>query len=124
MLAGTIKKRSDGPCSKTTWEVRGPVAPETTWTTTFSRAHERFATLAPTISGVVDKTNARRNPSRCKMRSKRWSKLTPHNSNHAWESSAIKIGRVFSIVREITGGGTRCQLSPTFQARPRFAIIE
>ena len=124
MFAGRIKKRSDGPCSKTIWAVRGPVTLGTTWTTTFSRAHEDFATSAPTISAAVDKTNARRNPSRCKMRSKRSSKLTPHNSNNAWESSAIKIGRVFSTVREITGGGTRCQLSPTFQASPRFAIIE
>ena len=92
----------------------GPIAPETRWTITCSRAHERFANSAPTISGVVEKTIARRNPSRCKMRSKRSSKLTPHNSIKASGASAIKIGRMFSITREINGGAARCQLSTMF----------
>src|SRR6266566_822230 len=111
MFAGTIKKRSDGLCSKTSRGVRGPIASETRWTIIWSRAHERFANSVPTISGVVEKTIARRKPSRCKMRSKRSSKLTPHNSIKAPGASAIKIGRIFSIVREINGGATRCQLS-------------
>src|SRR5258705_1242543 len=68
------------------------------------------------ISGVVEKTIALRNPSRCKMRSKRSSKLTPHNSVNASGASAIKIGRIFSIAREINGGAASCQLSATSRA--------
>src|SRR5947199_2548578 len=116
MFAGTIKKRSDGLCSKTSWAVRGPIAPETRWTIICSRAQERFANSAPTISGVVEKIIARRNPSRCKMRSKRSSKLTPHNSVNASGASAIKIGTIFSIAREINGGAASCQLSATSRA--------
>src|SRR6266704_1291636 len=62
MFAGTIKKRSDGLCSKSTWAVRDPTVPETRWTITCSRGHERFANSPPTISGVVEKTTAWRNP--------------------------------------------------------------
>src|SRR4029077_11839904 len=111
MFAGTIKKRSDGLWSKTSWEARGPILPGERWTIICSRAHERFANSAPMISGVVERTIALRNPSRCKMRSKRSSRLTPHNSVNASGASAIKIGRVFSIAREINGGAARCQLS-------------
>src|SRR4029450_3476586 len=68
------------------------------------------------ISGVVEKTIALRNPSRCKMRSKRSSKLTPHNSVNASGASAIMIGRIFSIAREINGGAASCQLSATARA--------
>src|SRR5512132_3296526 len=71
------------------------------------------------ISGVLEKTIARRNPSRCKMRSKRSSKLTPHNSVNASGASAIMIGRIFSIAREINGGAASCQLSAT----PRAARV-
>src|SRR5438046_9306444 len=111
MFAGIIKKRSDGLCAKGSWAVRGRFAPETRLTVICSRAHERYANSAPTIPGVVEKTIARRKPSRCKMRSKRSSKLTPHNSIKASGASAIKIGRMFSIAREINGGAARCQLS-------------
>src|SRR4029434_7306722 len=111
MLAGTIKKRSHGLWSKTSWEVRGPILPEARWTIICWRAHERFANSAPMISGVVEKTIALRNPRRCKMRSKRSSKLTPHSSIKASGASAIKIGRIFSIAREINGGRASCQLS-------------
>ncbi len=114
MLAGTIKKRSDGLCSKMSLGVRDSVAPETTWTIICSRGHERFANSAPTIPGVVEKTIASRNPSRCKIRSKRSSKLTPHNSVKASGASAIKIGRIFSIACEINGGAASCQLSAIF----------
>ena len=48
------------------------------------------------------------------MRSKRSSKLTPHNSIKASGASAIKIGRIFSIAREINGGAARCQLSGAY----------
>src|SRR5437870_6406680 len=114
MLAGTIKKRSDGLCSKMSLGVRDSVAPETRWTIICSRGHERFANSAPTIPGVVEKTIASRNPSRCKIRSKRSSKLTPHNSVNALGASAIKIGRIFSIACEINGGAASCQLSAIF----------
>src|SRR6266496_3093000 len=114
MFAGTIKKRSDALWSKTSWEVRGPILPEARWTIICWRAHERFANSAPMISGVVEKTIALRNPSRCKMRSKRSSKLTPHNSVKASGASAIKIGRIFSIACEINGGAASCQLSAIF----------
>ena len=67
------------------------------------------------ISGVLEKTIARRNPSRCKMRSNRSTKLTPHNSVNASGASATKIGRTFSIAREINGGAARCQLPAAFQ---------
>src|SRR5947207_12501448 len=80
MFAGTIKKRSDGLCSKSTWAVRDPTVPETRWTITCSRGHERFANSPPTISGVVEKTTAWRNPSRCKMRSRRSSRSEEHTS--------------------------------------------
>ena len=50
------------------------------------------------------------------MRSKRSSKLTPHNSVNASGASAIMIGRIFSIAREINGGAASCQLSATFRA--------
>ena len=115
MFAGTIKKRSDALWSKTSWEVRGPILPEARWTIIFSRAHERFANSAPTISGVVEKTIALRNPSRCKMRSKRSSKLTPHNLVNDSGAFAIKIGTMFSIAREINGGAACCQLPAAFQ---------
>jgi len=72
------------------------------------------------ISGIVEKTIARRKPSPCKMRSKRSSKLTPHSSIKAPGASAIKIGTMFSIVREINGGAARCQLG---QPR-RFYVVE
>src|SRR5258705_2239943 len=75
------------------------------------------------ISGVVEKTIALRNPSRCKMRSKRSSKLTPHNSVNASGASAIMIGRIFSIAREINGGAASCQLSATARAA-RVAGVE
>src|SRR5438045_7857710 len=68
------------------------------------------------ISGVLEKTIARRNPIRCKMRSKRSSKLTPHNSVNASGASATRIGRIFSIAREINGGAASCQLSATSRA--------
>jgi hypothetical protein len=58
------------------------------------------------------------------MRSKRSSKLTPHNSITASGASAIKIGRVFSIAREINGGAARCQLSPTFQAMRGSGFVD
>src|SRR6266550_3108754 len=116
MFAGTIKKRSDALWSKTSWEVRGPILPEARWTIICWRAHERFANSAPMISGVVEKTIALRNPSRCKMRSKRSSKLTPHNSVNAAGAFAIMIGRIFSIGREINGGAASCQLSATSRA--------
>src|SRR5438874_12767546 len=114
IFAGTIKKRSDRLCSKSSCAVSGPIAHGTRSIITCSRAHERFANSASTISGVIEKTIARRNPSRCKMRSKRSSKLTPHNSIKALGASAIKIGRMFSIAREINGGAARCQLSATY----------
>src|SRR5258708_80017 len=114
MFAGTIKKRSDALWSKTRWEVRGPILPEARWTIICWRAPERFPNSAPMISGVVEKTIALRNPSRCKMRSKRSNKLTPHNSVKASGASAIKIGRIFSIAREINGGAASCQLSAIF----------
>ena len=104
MFAGTIKKRSDALWSKTSWEVRGPILPEARWTIICWRAHERFANSAPMISGVVEKTIALRNPSRCKMRSKRSSKLTPHNSIKASGAFATKIGRMSFIAREIRNG--------------------
>src|SRR4026207_1816942 len=75
------------------------------------------------ISGVLEKTNARRNPSRCKMRSKRSSKLTPHNSTNASGASATKIGRIFSIAREINGGAACCQLSAAFQSKRSSALL-
>ena len=53
----------------------------------------------PMISGVLEKTIARRNPSRCKIRSNRSTRLTPHNSVNASGASATKIGRTFSIAR-------------------------
>src|SRR5438046_1095768 len=114
MFAGTIKKRSEALWSKTSWEVRGPILHEARWTIICWHAHERFANSAPTIPGVVEKTIALRNPSRCKMRSKRSSKLTPHNSVKASGASAIKIGRIFSIACEINGGAASCQLSAIF----------
>jgi len=40
--------------------------------------------------------------------------LTPHNSVNASGASAIKIGRIFSIAREINGGAARCQLLAAF----------
>src|SRR5438045_9132119 len=58
----------------------------------------------------------RRNPIRCKMRSKRSSKLTPHNSVNASGASATRIGRIFSIAREINGKAASCQLSATSRA--------
>src|SRR5882724_3584370 len=116
MLAGTIKKRSDRLCSKTSWGVSGRTAPEARWTIICWRAHERFANSAPMISGVVEKIIALRNPSRCKMRSKRSSKLTPHNSVNASGVSVIRIGRIFSIARETNGGAASCQLSATSRA--------
>src|SRR6266496_4180838 len=116
VFAGAIKKRSDALCSKTSWGVSGPIALETRRATIWSRAHERFANSAPMISGVVEKTIALRNPSRCKMRTKRSSKLTPHSSIKASGASAIKIGRIFSIAREINGGAASCQLSVTSRA--------
>src|SRR5439155_10899168 len=93
---------------------RGLVALETRSAFIWSRAHERLANSAPTIPGVVEKTIALRNPSRCKMRSKRSSKLTPHNSVKASGASAIKIGNIFSIACEINGGAVGCQLSAIF----------
>ena len=69
-----------------------------------SRGHERLANSAPTISGVVEKTTARRNPSRCKIRSRRSSKLTPHNSINASGAFAIKTGSTLSIARKFNGG--------------------
>src|SRR5204863_5990051 len=116
MFAGTIKKHSDALWSKTSWEVRGPILTEARWAIICSRAHERFPNSAPMISGVVEKTIALRNPSRCKMRSKRSSKLTLHNSVNASGASAIMIGRIFSIAREINGGAASCQLSATSRA--------
>src|SRR6266567_5507941 len=116
MFAGTIKKRSEGLCPKTSWGVRSPIPSDAGWTIICSRAHERFANSALMISGVVEKTIALRNPSRCKMRSKRSSKLTPHNSVNASGASAIMIGRIFSIAREINGGAASCQLSATSRA--------
>jgi hypothetical protein len=124
MFAGTIKKRSDALWSKTSWEVRGPILPEARWTIICWRAHERFANSAPMISGVVEKTIALRNPSRCKMRSKRSSKLTPHNSVKASGASAIKIGRIFSIAREINGGAASCQLSAIFSWGVPLRLID
>src|SRR5881409_1345326 len=114
MFAGTIKKRSEALWSKTSWEVRGPILHEARWTIICGHAHERFANSATMISGVVEKTIALRSPSRCKMRSKRSSKLTPHNTVKASGASAIKIGRIFSIAREINGGAASCQLSAIF----------
>jgi hypothetical protein len=114
MFASTIKKHWDGLCSKTNWGVRGSFSRGTRLAITCSRAHERFASSGPMISGAVEKTIARRNPSRCKMRSKRSSKLTPHNSVNASGASAIKIGRIFSIACEINGGAASCQLSAIF----------
>ena len=112
MFAGTIKKRSDGLCSKTQLgSNRSNSRAGQDRTIICWRAHERFANSAPMISGVVEKTIALRNPRRCKMRSKRSSKLTPHNSVKASGASAIKIGRIFSIDREINGGAASCQLS-------------
>src|SRR5437762_1456182 len=102
----------------------GPIAPEARWTVICSRAHERFANSAPMISGVVEKTIALRNPSRCKMRSKRSSKLTPHNSVKASGASAIKIGRIFSIAREINGGAASCQLSAIFSWGVPLRLID
>src|SRR5947208_7197202 len=119
MFAGTTKKHWDALCSKTSWGVSGPIALETRRATIWSRAHERFANSAPMISGVVEKTIARRNPSRCKMRSKRSSKFTPHSSVKASGASAIRIGRIFSIAREVNGGGASCQLS-----RLRLRLID
>src|SRR4030095_8638661 len=124
MFAGTIKKRSDALWSKTSWEVRGPILPEARWTIICWRAHERFANSAPMISGVVEKTIALRNPSRCKMRSKRSSKLTPHNSVKTSGASAIKIGRIFSIAREINGGAVSCQLSAIFSLGVPLRLID
>src|SRR5919106_1491236 len=115
IFVGTIKKRS-AVCSKSSWTVRGVVTLDTSWTVNSSRAHERFANSAPMISGVLEKTIAWRNPSRCKMRSKRSSKLTPHNSINASGASATKIGRIFSIAREINGGAASCQLSAASRA--------
>src|SRR5438094_9889969 len=114
MFAGTIKKRSDSFCSKSHWAVSGLIALETRSAVICSRGHERFANSAPTIPGVVEKTIASRNPSRCKIRSKRSSKLTPHNSVKPSGASAIKIGRIFSIACEINGGAASCQLSAIF----------
>src|SRR5438046_5461659 len=116
MFAGVIKKRSMGLCSKMSWGVKGPMVPEPKWTIICRRAHERFPNSAPMISGVVEKTIALRNPSRCKMRSKRSSTLTPHNSVNASGASATRIGRIFSIAREINGGAASCQLSATSRA--------
>src|SRR5256714_5908418 len=114
MFASTIKKRSEALWSKTSWEVRGPILHEARWTVICWHAHERFANSAPMISGVVEKTIALRSPIRCKMRSKRSSKLTPHNSVKASGASAIKIGSIFSIACEINGGAVGCQLSAIF----------
>src|SRR5437899_4809066 len=114
MFAGTIRRRPGGPCSKNSWAVRGLAALGTRRAVICCRAHERFANSAPTISGVAEKTIARRNPSRCKMRSKRSSKLTTHNSVNASGASATKIGRIFSIACEINGGAASCQLSAIF----------
>src|SRR5437763_7194208 len=124
MFAGTIKKRSEALWSKTSWEVRGPILHEARWTIICWHAHERFANSAPMISGVVEKTNALRNPSRCKMRSKRSSKLTPHNWVKASGASAIKIGRIFSIAREINGGAASCQLSAIFSWGVPLRLID
>src|SRR5258706_5470583 len=124
MFAGTIKKRSDALWSKTSWEVRGPILPEARWTIICWRAHERFANSAPMISGVVAKTIALRNPSRCKMRSKRSSKLTPHNSVKASGASATRIGRIFSIAREINGGAASCQPSAGSVGGVALRLIE
>jgi len=41
--------------------------------------------------------------------------LTPHNSIKASGASAIKIGRMFSIAREINGGAARCQMWAAFE---------
>jgi hypothetical protein len=95
--------------------VTGLAVVDTSWAVICCRAHERFANSAPMISGVLEKTIARRNPSRCKMRSNRSSKLTPHNSVNASGASATKIGRTFSIASEINGGAARCQLPAAFQ---------
>src|SRR5438093_4679086 len=116
MFAGTIRRRPGGPCSKNSWAVRGLAALGTRRAVICCRAHERLANSAPMISGVLEKTIARRNPSRCKMRSKRSSKLTPQNSVNASGASAITIGRIFSIVREINGAAASCQLSATSRA--------
>src|SRR2546429_4239585 len=124
MFAGTIKKRSEALWSKTSWEVRGPILHEARWTIICWHAHERFANSAPMISGVVEKTIALRSPSRCKMRSKRSSKLTPHNSVKASGASAIRIGRIFSIAREINGGAASCQLSAIFSWGVALRLID
>ena len=127
MFAGTIKKRSDALWSKTSWEVTGPIPPEARRTIICWRAHERFANSAPTISGVVENTIAVRNPRRCKMRSERSSKFTPHSLVKASGASAIKIGRIFSIDCEINGGAASCQLSATlsdFQERMALLLID
>src|SRR5258707_14339509 len=76
------------------------------------------------MSGIVEKPIALRNPSRCKMRSKRSNKLTPHNSVKASGASAIKIGRIFSIAREVNGGAARCQLSAIFSWDVPLRLID
>src|SRR5947208_639314 len=124
MFAGTTKKHWDALCSKTSWGVSGPIALETRRATIWSRAHERFANSAPMISGVVEKTIARRNTSRCKRRSKRSSKFTPHSSVKASGASAIRIGRIFSIAREINGGAASCQLSAIFSWGVALRLID
>ena len=101
-FAGTIRKRAVSLCSKILWVVTGLAALGTSSVVISSRAHERFANSAPMISGVLEKTIARRNPSRCKMRSNRSSKLTPHSSVNASGASATKIGRTFSIAARLT----------------------
>src|SRR5205814_1447352 len=65
---------------------------------------------APTISGVLETTIAWRNPSRCKIRSKRSRRLTPHNSINVSGASAIMIGTTFSIACETNCG---CWAVPT-----------
>src|SRR5213595_2609174 len=116
MFAGTIRKRSEAPCSKISGAVSGFSAQGISEADISPRAHERLANSTSTISGVLEKTIARRNPSRCKIRSKRSSRLTPHNWVNASGASATRIGRIFSIAREINGGAASCQLSATSRA--------
>ena len=122
VFVGTIKKRS-AACSKSSWTVRGSLAVDTSWVVNSSRAHERLAKAASTISGVLEKMMACRNPSRCRMRSKRSSKLMPHNSVSAPGASAIKIGRMFSIPLRLTMSSRHANFERHFGLRPTVRLL-
>src|SRR5436309_2188908 len=66
-----------------------------------------------------EKTIAQRNPTRCKMRSERSRKLTPHNTLSAPGASAITLGTMFSILLRLTMPPRRANYEPLFSLPSR-----